>query len=576
MRIHLLDEHLINQIAAGEVIERPASVVKELVDNALDSGATRITVRFLQGGMDEIEVEDNGHGIEEEDLPFAFLRHATSKIASEQDLYRITTMGFRGEALPSIASVSQLDIFTCTPNHQGIHGFYEGGRLQFLQAASCPPGTRIVVRNLFYNTPARRKFLKSTVSEGNQIHDLICRYALARPEVSFSLSTGRKEYFKTPGNGSMADAATAIYGLDYVSSLLEVHYQGTALQLTGLISPPEKTRSNRRSQYFFVNQRPVRSSLLYKSIDLAYKGLLISKEHPLIFLSLLLPTPQVDVNVHPQKWEVRFADEQQVLNLVRQVLAERLAGHSHAALPGVTNTGPIYLSAGSDRPGIKESRSIWSEESWVPEQRFKEPPSAPISQPGPPTPQTVEQQGIRILGQLLQAYIVMEKEDGVWIVDQHAAHERIIYNEIRQQYGQGVPGTPLLIPVSVELSPRQVDILENERVRLLELGFDIDRAGPGTVLLRAAPAQIKGREGDIIMDLVDLLEQGETHHFLEEVMIRMACRRAVKAGDYLDSKEMHSLIRDLLKQEDYRHCPHGRPTLVTMNRSDLERSFKRS
>jgi DNA mismatch repair protein MutL len=235
MTINLLDEHLINKIAAGEVIERPASVVKELVDNALDAGASRIEISFTQGGIEIIEVEDNGQGIDEKDLPQAFMRHATSKITAENDLYNITTMGFRGEALPSIASVSRVDIFTCRPDQTGVYACYEGGSLRSLEPASCPPGTRVRVGNLFYNTPARRKFLKSPVSEGNHIHELVSRYALAWPEVSFTLRSNRKTYFKTPGNGSIRDAAVAVYGAEFVKTLLDISYQGELFALQGLM-----------------------------------------------------------------------------------------------------------------------------------------------------------------------------------------------------------------------------------------------------------------------------------------------------------------------------------------------------
>lgn len=577
MTIHLLEEHLINKIAAGEVIERPASVIKELVDNALDSGATRIQVSFTQGGIEEIEVEDNGHGIDANDLPRAFLRHATSKIAAEDDLYRIMTMGFRGEALPSIASVSRLEIFTCASTDHGMYAYYEGGSLQSLEPVSCPPGTRIKVNDLFFNTPARRKFLKSTVSEGNQIHDLLCRYALARPEVSFTLNSARKTYFKTPGNGSIRDAAIAVFGGEYVKPLLDISYQGSDFQVKGLISPPETTRSNRRSQMLFINQRPIRSSLLYRAIDTAYQGRLLAREHPVIILNLTVPPQLVDVNVHPQKWEVRFADEQQVFSLVRQVIYERLSGHDRSAASGMV---PVKTQA--SRPA-SHYQSVLAEEMWAvsePASTAKLPSNSIINNMRLPLSTGMDQDlplpEMRLLGQLVLAYILVEINGALWIIDQHAAHERILYNRIRQQYHASIQGSQLLFPVSLELSAHQADILESELPRLKEAGFIIDRIGPATVLIREAPAEIHGQESQILFDLLELIDTGDSHDFRNEVMITMACRKAIKSGDFMSASEMQNLIYELLAQDEYQHCPHGRPTIMKIGPKDLERVFKRA
>jgi len=571
-KIHLLNEHLINKIAAGEVIERPASVVKELIDNALDAGASRITIDFAQGGIEIIEVEDNGHGIGAQDIPPAFMRHATSKITSESDLLNIGTMGFRGEALPSIASVSRLELYSCPPEQTGMYACYEGGVLKTLEPASCPPGTRIRVSDLFFNTPARRKFLKSPVSEGNHIHELVSRYALARPEVSFTLKNSRKTFFKTPGNGSLRDAAVAIYGSQFVKTLLDISYQGDSFSLAGMISPPETTRNNRRSQLLFVNNRPVRSSLLYRAIDMAYQGLLLSREYPIVILNLSVPREMVDVNVHPQKWEVRFADEKQVFSSLRQLIVDRLSTHDRSALAGVhpSHYPPIVRLSAYEKVDY-ETGELLLHETLTPSSVYTEPVPADqtVSSPEAPIP-------IKVMGQLLQSYILVETEEGLWIIDQHAAQERILFNRIRDQYLQSDPGSELLFPISVDISVLQADLLEREKQRLEQIGFGYDRAGPSSVLLRRVPNQIKGREIDVLTDLIDLLETGDYQDFREEAMISMACHQAIKAGDYMSSLEMQALVTDLLNQDQYQHCPHGRPTLMKIGQNDLERIFKRA
>jgi len=584
MKIHLLDEHLINKIAAGEVIERPASVVKELIDNALDAQASRIEINYVHGGIDTIEVEDNGHGIEESDLPQAFMRHATSKIALEADLYNINTMGFRGEALPSIASVARVEVFTCPPDHTGMYACYEGGILKAMEAASCPPGTRIKVRDLFFNTPARRKFLKSPVSEGNHIHDLVARYALAWPEVSFTLKSNRKIYFKTPGNGSIRDAAMSVYGGEFVKTLLDISYKGDRYQLEGMISPPETTRQNRRSQLLFVNKRPVRSSLLYKAIDTAYQGLLLSREYPVVILNLSVPPELVDVNVHPQKWEVKFADEKQVFSLIRELIVDRLSGHDRSALAAWDRN----LASNWDRNKLSNTSSYWRashgsvdfstgelllQDSEIPMPLYTG--HQPDASKGPESGPEISSP-IKILGQLLQSYILVEKDDGLWIIDQHAAHERILFNRLQQQYQHVIPGSELLFPINLNISTRQADLLESEEEKLAMMGFVFDRVGPASILIRQAPSQIQGQESEVIMELLDLLENGNPADFRREAMMRIACRQAIKAGDNMSISEMKALVKDLISQEQYQHCPHGRPTLMKIGQNDLERMFKRA
>ncbi|NLB51885.1 MAG: DNA mismatch repair endonuclease MutL [Syntrophomonadaceae bacterium] len=320
MAIKLLSDEVINKIAAGEVIERPASIVKELIENSIDAGASLINVRILNGGIDEIQVEDNGAGIEHDQLTTAFLRHATSKLAREEDLYAIGTMGFRGEALPSIASVSRIELYTKTYAAAGSKCLVEGGMIKKLERYPTAEGTKIIIRDLFYNTPVRKTFLKSPVSEGNNIYDTVCKYALAYPEISFVFDNQKKTQFKTPGNGILRDTVFTLFGSDMNQFLIEVDEKGSQFSLQGLISKPEYKRNNRKLGFFFVNKRPVKSPILNRAMDNAYRGLLVSREFPVFFLSLTAVPESIDVNIHPQKSEVRFRDEQTVIRFVSGVV----------------------------------------------------------------------------------------------------------------------------------------------------------------------------------------------------------------------------------------------------------------
>ncbi len=586
MTIRLLDDDLINKIAAGEVIERPASIVKELIENSIDSGAAKIKVRVTGGGCEKIEVDDDGKGLGLAEVPLALLRHATSKINHEEDLQHIITMGFRGEALPSIASVSRMDIYSKTINEPGVYAYQEGGQLLVHQVNSSPPGTRIAVKDLFFNTPARKKFLKTAVTESNHIHELMCKYALARPDISFSYSSEKKSYFKTPGNGHLLDAVAAVYGRDFTEHLMEVDYSGNAYQLNGLISKPEIKRSNRKNQLFFINRRPIRSPILFRAIDRAYQGRLLSREHPVVILSVNLDPSTVDVNVHPQKSEIRFRDEQGIFRVVLDVLRERLEKSSWSV--------NIDYFSSRDQQNVSPQHSVSKNHKTVKQEPIFDSITAAgsrehidyISQADLPSiaDNLVSEQGdiesgegLTIIGQVFNSYILIQKDDSLWIADQHAAHEKVLFASLLDDIKEDRDSVQdLIFPLTLELSSKQMDILEQNMAALNSLGFVIEEIGLNSIAIRSVPLAASGREREVLNEILDeILKDSDLPDLNKKVITIMSCQKAVKAGSRLTKDEMERIIKNLFALEDYQHCPHGRPTIIRLSYEDLERMFKR-
>ncbi len=582
MSIKLLNDDLINKIAAGEVIERPASIVKELIENALDAEATNITVSILNGGKDYIEVEDNGVGMSKKDIPWAFLRHATSKISEENDLFNIGTMGFRGEALPSIASVSKVTLYSNKSEKAGLKAELENGIIKELEDYPHPQGTRIIITDLFYNTPARKKFLKTTVTEGNRISEIVNKYVLARPDISFTFIREKKQYYKTPGNGDLLDAVRFVLGYELAESLLEIDYEGSVYKIKGLISNPDFTQKNRRNQYFFVNNRPIRSPMLYKAIDTAYKGLLISREQPVIILSISLNPVEVDVNIHPQKMEVRFKDEKSVFQVVYQAIRNKLTSIDYSPLHKwsdqiavqpqekimggrILESAPKQIVALNDgtefiRPDLTshfKANKVWTIGGDVPNLY-------------------ANKQVYKIIGQYDSTYILMEHAEALWLIDQHAAEEKIIYNRLKKQYEQNHPiSQQLAFPVTLDLSSQDTGIVMDNIELFNQLGFNIELIGYDSIILRSAPAVSLGQERELILGIIELIKNEESIDIYDEAIITMACKQAVKAGDRLNFHEMETIVMELLKTDNYKNCPHGRPTLIKLNSSDIARMFKR-
>ena len=575
MSIRLLHDHLINKIAAGEVIERPASVVKELLENAIDAGASRIAVRITGGGGLSIEVEDDGEGIPLNEISLAFQRHATSKLSSVDDLQQIITMGFRGEALPSIAAVARVKVFSRCAGEPGLFFHIEGGRILACEEREAVPGTRMLVEDLFYNTPARKHFQKSPVSEGIFINELVGRYALARPDISISFSNEGRLYYKTPGNGQLRDAIIAVHGSSLMEQLLPLSYEGENISLSGYISRPELKKSNRKLQCFYINCRPIRSPLLYRAVDQAYQGMLVSREFPVAIINIVIDPGQVDINVHPQKNEVRFRKDHDVFRAVHEVIKNRLQEHQ----VGISGYQRVAHEAAAGTDLAEAISGGWISGGIPAFQNYK-----PAFQPKPrtlePDPviryQDPATAAVNIIGQFRQSYILAEIDRVLYIVDQHAAHERIIFNRLLDRdQAQARECQELVFPVVIELSTLKVELLQEQSEFFRSLGFDLGLLGHNTAVIRAVPAGLSGHEEQTIVEMLDAPQPEGKDQWRVKALMRMACQQAVKAGQLLNQAEMAQLIMELLDTPDYKYCPHGRPTLIKISSEDLEHMFKR-
>ena len=589
-----------SQIAAGEVVERPASVVKELVENALDAGATHITITVEGAGQRLIEVSDDGGGISAEDLPVAVERHATSKLSSAADLFHIFTLGFRGEALASIGSVSRFTLTSRLSDAQaGARLVVEGGILQAVQPAGAPAGTVVRVENLFYNVPARRKFLKGEATERRHIDNLVTRYALAYPQVRFHLHQEGKASLQTSGNGNRREVLASLYGVDVARQMLEVVFDEEGLRISGFTSPTSLTRSNRREITFFVNGRPVQDATLSAALIQAYHTLLMVGRYPMATLFLEIPPEAVDVNVHPTKAEVRFRESDQVFRAVQR--AVRRAILAHTPVPQI-GTG-LQWSSGSD-PAGEEAGSQADFHRWMfageepaggaPAGYESEAPggssAAPFPDHSPAAWQPAAQAELparrvpilRLVGQIASAYLVAEGPDGLYLVDQHAAHERVLFERFQNQLGEGQPSLPaqsLLQPAAVDLPPAAARLLEGQLPVLERLGFGVEPFGPGSFLVRAVPALLSGMDPSAALRvLVEDFEEDEAPLGAEieaRVIARICKRAAVKAGQNLSPEEQRALLSDLENCRSPRTCPHGRPTMIHLSVDLLERQFGR-
>lgn len=593
MTIRLLDDQLINKIAAGEVIERPGSIVKELVENAIDAGGGKINVSIVRGGIERISVEDNGQGIAAEELEMALMRHATSKIAQEEELYRVQTMGFRGEALPSIASIARLEISTQAAGSAAMYARWEGGELLEMGPRPCPPGTLVTVEDVFFNTPVRRTFLKSAVSEQNHIYDIMLRLALSRPDISFSFASEKKLYFKTPGNGALADCVVSIYGADYAEQFIPVQWEGESSSLRGLISKPEFRRGNRKNQLFYVNRRSVRSPLLSRALEVAYQSYLLSKEYPAAILFLELEPGAVDINVHPQKLEVKFRDDQEVFRLLQQVVKARLEQHVYRLpetrpslyrSPEGAPAGGGWKSPPPAAATADEARQFYHPAfSFRPERAYDAPGAAAdglidglIAEAAGPISDRPRIEDIAVIGQLFQTYVLAESADALWIIDQHAAQERIMFNRLEDHYREHDWEQQILaLPLGLSLEPRRMELVEARLDDFARLGIDLQVLGPTSIALRALPAYFKGQEQALLEELIAMMERGDEERFYHDALAGMACKASVRAGDSLSRPELHRLLADLLECREYKNCPHGRPLIFQISRADIVRYFKR-
>ncbi len=570
MPIRILPDEVASQIAAGEVVERPASVVKELIENALDAGARQIRIRVQGAGQGLIEVTDDGHGIPADELPLAVMRHATSKLSGAEDLFAIRTLGFRGEALASIASVSRLTL-TSRPAaaEVGARLQVDGGRVGAVEPVGAPVGTQVRVEDLFYNVPARRKFLKQPATERRQIDGLVTRYALAYPQVRWQLEMEGRTVLHTSGNGKRREVLAALYGPDIARQMLEVLAGEADLRLSGFISPTSLTRSNRQGITFFVNGRPVQDAALVRALLQAYHTLLMVGRYPLAVLFLEMPPEAVDVNVHPAKAEVRFRDRDRVFRAVQRGVRRALLAYT--PVPDLDDRpSPAWQPAS---PGWGDPANEAAAPAAPPTESDAPPP--PPSQP--PLPGKVPL--LRLLGQAGGTYLVAEGPDGLYLIDQHAAHERVLFERLMAQAAADIPSQRLLEPVSVTLSAADAALLEPQLEVLTRFGFEVEPFGPHTYRIRAVPTLLSHLPpADALRVLLEDFEEDETplQQEMEARIIARVCKRAaVKAGQVLSPAEQEQLLRDLEACQSPRTCPHGRPTMIHLSVDLLERQFGR-
>jgi DNA mismatch repair protein MutL len=587
MPIRLLSPEVASQIAAGEVIERPASVVKELLENSLDAGARSVTIAVEEAGKKLIEVADDGSGIPSDELELAVARHATSKLVRSNDLFSISTLGFRGEALASIGSVARMTITSRVQNEkEGARLRVEGGTITGgLTKIGTTVGTTVRVEDLFFNVPARLKFLKSDTTERRATDSLVTRYALAYPEKRFKLSDGKNIVLQTSGDGDRRTILAALYGVDVAKQLLEIQSAEEGFSLTGFISPTSLTRSNRKEITFFINGRWVHDVSLNTALLQAYHTLLMVGRYPLTALFLEMPPDEVDVNVHPAKAEVRFRNPDKVFSFVQRAVRRALLAYSPVpnvapSLWGTARTVPAeqprnagldWAIAHDEIPVSSDQSSVSSGQSTVTSNqseivsRKSEVGNIPL---------------LRLVGQIGATYLVAEGPDGLYLIDQHAAHERVLFEKLMTQHAmKNIPAQALLTPVVVTIPPQSANLLTGNLPILQHLGFDVEEFGPNTFQVRAMPALFMGSDPSAALRaLVEDFEEDEAplQSEIEAKLAARVCKRmAVKAGQALSNEEQRALLNDLESCDSPRTCPHGRPTMIHLSVDMLERQFGR-
>jgi DNA mismatch repair protein MutL len=615
--IHILPPELQSQIAAGEVLERPASAVKELVENSLDAGATSIDVEIHRGGQEKILVQDNGVGISEEELPLALTRHATSKIGSMDDLLNISSFGFRGEALASIASVSRTTITTIVPGaEQGAQAEVVHGRISEIRPAAIARGTRIEVRDLFANVPVRLKFLKTIATEAKRCQDALAHIALAHLDVSLSLTHNGREIFRFMAGDSLEDRLQRIWPPSLMQGLSRIHYERDAMRVTGLMGAPGQAQGRGDRIIIYVNNRPVKDKLLLSALRKGYQGTLLSKEYPQAVLFVTLPTREVDINVHPAKTEVRFMDERAIFTLVQgavrkgletiQAQTDSLSTPSNSFvrerpmdIPASTmgyvapstlsgrNADQTTLPDDTRQPkfsALHEAERLFSAQERPEHSPLENQPAAAWTQAVPDSPASSTgsdtktspsdpvsaPHGLTYLGQFDRTYLILSQGDTFMLMDQHAAHERVLYH-IFSTAGNRGEHQRLAIPLEMTLHPSEIEVLERIWGDLAQLGFTLDRPEPATLLIRAIPTSLV--TGEAINYLRTVL--GEQTRDMNSLWTTLSCKSAIKAGHVLAYDEAMSLVQAWSECPDNRYCPHGRPVILTWTVRELEKLFKR-
>lgn len=635
MKINILDNQTIDKIAAGEVVEKPASVVKELVENAIDSGADAITVEIKDGGISLIRVTDNGSGIEKSQIRNAFLRHATSKITSAKDLTDLVSLGFRGEALASIAAVSMVEaISKVKEDLTGVRYVIEGGIEKELEEIGAPDGTTFIVRNLFYNTPPRKKFLKQPQTEGSYVADLMEHLALSHPDISFHFIINNQNKFHTSGNNDLKEIIYRIYGKDIVKELTEIHAKGEGFSVDGFLGKPIINRSNRNYELFYINGRYIKSNLLNKAVEDGYKEYLMQHKFPFCVLHFDIDTKRIDVNVHPSKMEIRISNGQEFYEAVRSIVFDCL--HRQEMIPDVTLeskadlTNKAKVQAGKGKSYAKqlipepfEKRRIENERANKSQliseiQSENKPtddyiikkqnnnnnlinePTNYISQPdashttNPPSGNKPEQltlfddkllstkarEKYEIIGQLFETYWLISYQDKLLIIDQHAAHEKVKYERFVKQYtDNNIASQSLNPPVIITLNGKEKECFLQNKEHFKALGFVIEEFGGNDYAISSVPMDLYGlREAELFYEFLDELSDevvGGSPESIRSKIATMACKAAVKGNTRLSIQEADALIDELLSLENPYNCPHGRPTIISMSKYELEKKFKR-
>lgn len=656
-KIQVLDQVTIDKIAAGEVIERPASIVKELTENSIDAGATSVAVEIKEGGISFIRVTDNGCGIEKEDIPNAFLRHSTSKIRTAEDLAHIASLGFRGEALSSIAAVSQVELITKTrENTFGSSYRIEGGREAAFEDTGAPDGTTFLVRQLFYNTPARRKFLKTAMTEASHVGDLIMRLALSHPEISFQFYNNGQSKIHTSGNGNLKDVIYHVYGREIAGHLLKVHYETDGVQINGYIGEPLISRGNRNFENYFINGRYIKSNIISKAIEDAYKDFQMQHKYPFTVLHLTIDSEEMDVNVHPTKMEIRFQKQQEIYKAVCEAVGRSL--HQEELIPEVELPDPPRASLKEDEKQSaldfctneeKEKQStLYKKQSTIQflDADNKEKQNA-VSEKGQQrdlnyfmnkmrervlsyhqqnsSAEVIKQGEIfksdrqvdkikeavnyrkkeelaaekqmnlfedkllsstsvsehKIIGQIFDTYWIVQYKDSLYIIDQHAAHERVLYEKtLAGMKTRTFTSQNISPPIILNLSMQEAQLLNTYMDRFEKIGFEIEEFGQDSYAVRAVPDNLFNiAKKELLMEMIDSLSDeiytGLAPNIIDEKIASMSCKAAVKGKMQLSAKEAETLIDELLKLENPYHCPHGRPTIIAMSKRELEKKFKR-
>ena len=596
-RINVLDIDTVNKIAAGEVVERPAAAVKELIENSIDAGADKIVIEIKNGGNTYIRITDNGCGIASDDVEKAFLPHSTSKIMSIDDLTTLYTMGFRGEALASISAVSNVELITKAREEDfGTAMTLSGGKITSKNEAGAPDGTTIVVKDLFFNTPARMNFLKKDVTEGAHIKEVVERMILGYPSVSFKFINSGREALFSSGNGSLRDAFSAVYGNELASSLLEVDYTKEGVRVFGLVGTPYSSRPNRNMQNFYVNKRWVKSKTIIHGAESAYKTMLMTGKFPVLLLNIEMLSNMTDVNVHPQKLEIKFSDENIVHSAVYWGVQNALfSSQKEKDVEPVAEIKSTYIPEVKPKP-VKtfennyqlkpEKEDFFTKEMLdifrKPDEKvyekvavFKTPEPDEFIYDVPHKTEEIKAEEFKVIGQLFDTYILIEKEEKLLLIDQHAAHERINYEKIMED--KRVLSQTLLFPETLRLSAMEADTIEQNLETYEKLGFLIEQFGGGDYIVRQAPADMKTEDiENSVTEIASLIrEKKDPEDIYSSAVFSIACKSAIKANHKLNDMEIKALVEKVLYYDSVRTCPHGRPVIISFSKKFIEKEFKR-